>query len=51
MTTLTTPRTETAPTTAAAPPPARRHQGCYWDHEQAAWVRYTPVPLPRSAQD
>ncbi|MGY1638324.1 hypothetical protein ACI78V_16890 [Geodermatophilus sp. SYSU D00742] len=31
--------------------PVLRHGGCYWDHEQAAWVAYTPVPLPRPARD
>jgi len=29
----------------------RRHRGCYWDLEQAAWVRFTRVPLPREALD
>jgi hypothetical protein len=31
--------------------PVRRHRGCFWDHEQAAWAGYTLVPLPRPAQD
>ncbi|MGY1632861.1 hypothetical protein ACI784_14260 [Geodermatophilus sp. SYSU D01186] len=31
--------------------PVRRHRGCFWDHEQAAWTPYTPVPLPRPAAD
>ncbi|MGY1821698.1 hypothetical protein [Geodermatophilus sp. SYSU D00079] len=35
----------------AAAEPVRRHRGCFWDHEQAGWVAYTPVPLPRPAQD
>jgi hypothetical protein len=31
--------------------PVQRHPGCYWDHEQAGWVRYAAVPAPRPAQD
>jgi hypothetical protein len=30
---------------------ARHHVGCYWDLEQAAWVPYSPVPLPRLPLD
>ncbi|MFW3168421.1 hypothetical protein [Geodermatophilus sp. CPCC 206100] len=36
---------------AVAPRTPRRHAGCYWDHEQAAWVAFTLVPVPRPARD
>jgi hypothetical protein len=39
------------PAATPEPAPARRHAGCYWDHEQAAWVAHTRLPVPRSVQD
>ncbi|NEK58782.1 hypothetical protein GCU56_12975 [Geodermatophilus sabuli] len=35
----------------ARPAPVHRHPGCYWDVTRAAWVRWTPMPLPRPSQD
>jgi hypothetical protein len=31
--------------------PVRRHRGCFWNHEQAAWAAYAPLPAPRPARD
>jgi hypothetical protein len=31
--------------------PVLRHRGCYWDQEQAGWVAFTALPLPRPAQE
>jgi hypothetical protein len=47
--TLPTATVPTPGTSAPAPdvPVARRHAGCYWDVERAAWVRFTRLPLPR----
>jgi hypothetical protein len=38
-------------TAAVASEPVRRHAGCYWDHEQAAWVPHTALPVPRPVLD
>ncbi|MGY1706971.1 hypothetical protein ACI79C_20585 [Geodermatophilus sp. SYSU D00697] len=29
----------------------RHHRGCYWDVDQATWVPYRRVPLPRPPLD
>ncbi len=39
------------PVPDAVPALPRRHPGCYWNWERAAWVAWTPVPHPRPPQE
>jgi hypothetical protein len=32
-------------------PATPRRPGSYWDHEQARWTAYAPLPAPRPAAD
>ncbi len=39
------------PVPDAVPALPRRHPGCYWNWERAAWVAYTALPQPRPPQE